>query len=67
MDGRVVLNAKSLLRKMVTVTIPAVAEYQQTGGKPYLIVITGRGSHSQGGVARIRPAAIRYLTSHNFR
>ncbi|XP_017599999.1 PREDICTED: NEDD4-binding protein 2 isoform X4 [Corvus brachyrhynchos] len=28
---------------------------------------TGRGSHSQGGVARIRPAAIRYLTSHNFR
>ncbi|NXD35089.1 N4BP2 protein, partial [Copsychus sechellarum] len=42
-------------------------EHQQTGGKPYLIVITGRGSHSQGGVARIRPAAIRYLTSHNFR
>ncbi|NWS92176.1 N4BP2 protein, partial [Toxostoma redivivum] len=42
-------------------------EYQQTGGKPYLIVITGRGSHSQGGVARIRPAAIRYLTSHSFR
>ncbi|XP_065489544.1 NEDD4-binding protein 2 isoform X2 [Caloenas nicobarica] len=42
-------------------------EHQQTGGKPYLCVITGRGSHSQGGVARIRPAAIRYLTSHNFR
>ncbi|XP_066041736.1 NEDD4-binding protein 2 [Chamaea fasciata] len=42
-------------------------EYQQSGGKPYLSVITGRGSHSQGGVARIRPAAIRYLTSHNFR
>ncbi|NXC36442.1 N4BP2 protein, partial [Campylorhamphus procurvoides] len=42
-------------------------EYQQTGGKPYLTVITGRGNHSQGGVARIRPAAIRYLTTHNFR
>ncbi|XP_065693022.1 NEDD4-binding protein 2 isoform X1 [Patagioenas fasciata] len=42
-------------------------EHQQTGGKPYLYIITGRGSHSQGGVARIRPAAIRYLTSHNFR
>ncbi|NWR15319.1 N4BP2 protein, partial [Emberiza fucata] len=42
-------------------------EYRQSGGKPYLSVITGRGSHSQGGVARIRPAAIRYLTSHNFR
>ncbi|NWX20611.1 N4BP2 protein, partial [Aegotheles bennettii] len=44
-----------------------IEEYQQTGGKPYLCVITGRGSHSQGGVARIRPAAVRYLTSHNFR
>ncbi|XP_065593175.1 NEDD4-binding protein 2 isoform X1 [Cyrtonyx montezumae] len=42
-------------------------EYQLSGGKPYLCVITGRGSHSQGGVARIKPAAIRYLTSHNFR
>ncbi|XP_025893333.1 NEDD4-binding protein 2 isoform X2 [Nothoprocta perdicaria] len=42
-------------------------EHQRTGGKPYLYVITGRGSHSQGGVARIKPAAIRYLTSHNFR
>ncbi|XP_015717872.1 NEDD4-binding protein 2 isoform X2 [Coturnix japonica] len=42
-------------------------EYQQSGGKPYLCVITGRGSHSQGGVARIKPAAIRYLNSHNFR
>ncbi|NXG00943.1 N4BP2 protein, partial [Sakesphorus luctuosus] len=42
-------------------------EHQQAGGKPYLIVITGRGNHSQGGVARIRPAAIRYLTTHSFR
>ncbi|TFK14862.1 NEDD4-binding protein 2 [Platysternon megacephalum] len=42
-------------------------EYKQTGGKPYVCVITGRGNHSQGGVARIKPAAIKYLTSHNFR
>ncbi|NXN95123.1 N4BP2 protein, partial [Rhinopomastus cyanomelas] len=42
-------------------------EYEQAGGKAYLCVITGRGSHSQGGVARLRPAAIRYLTSHSFR
>nr|XP_048704486.1 NEDD4-binding protein 2 isoform X2 [Caretta caretta] len=42
-------------------------EYKQTGGKPYLCVITGRGNHSQGGVARIKPAATKYLTSHNFR
>ncbi|XP_028657793.1 NEDD4-binding protein 2 [Erpetoichthys calabaricus] len=42
-------------------------EYQQCGGKPHLSVITGRGNHSQGGVARIRPAVIDYLTNHSFR
>ncbi|KAM6135754.1 LOW QUALITY PROTEIN: NEDD4-binding protein 2 [Phoenicopterus ruber ruber] len=42
-------------------------EYQQTGGKPYLCVITGRGSHSQGGVARIRPASYQIPHKHNFR
>ncbi|KAI5188331.1 Nedd4-Binding Protein 2 [Manis pentadactyla] len=42
-------------------------EFKQSGGKPYLSVITGRGNHSQGGVARIKPAVIKYLTSHSFR
>ncbi|XP_060680660.1 NEDD4-binding protein 2 isoform X1 [Hemiscyllium ocellatum] len=44
-----------------------IDEYQQKGGKSYLTVITGRGSHSQGGVARIKPAVIDYLKTHNFR
>ncbi|XP_048387390.1 NEDD4-binding protein 2 isoform X2 [Stegostoma tigrinum] len=44
-----------------------IDEYQRKGGKSYLTVITGRGSHSQGGVARIKPAVIDYLKSHNFR
>ncbi|XP_058048604.1 NEDD4-binding protein 2 isoform X2 [Ahaetulla prasina] len=42
-------------------------EYSLTGGIPYLYVITGRGNHSQGGVARIKPAVTKYLTSHKFR
>ncbi|XP_034280701.1 NEDD4-binding protein 2 isoform X6 [Pantherophis guttatus] len=42
-------------------------EYSLAGGIPYLYVITGRGNHSQGGVARIKPAVTKYLTSHKFR
>ncbi|KAM6220876.1 NEDD4-binding protein 2 [Rhynchocyon petersi] len=40
---------------------------QKSNGKPYLSVITGRGNHSQGGVAHIKPAVSNYLTSHGFR
>ncbi|XP_006895479.1 PREDICTED: NEDD4-binding protein 2-like [Elephantulus edwardii] len=40
---------------------------QSNNGKPYLSVITGRGNHSLGGVARIKPAVANYLTSHGFR
>ncbi|XP_033017124.1 NEDD4-binding protein 2 isoform X2 [Lacerta agilis] len=42
-------------------------ECNLAGGKPYLYVITGKGNHSQGGVARIKPAVMKYLTSHKFR
>lgn len=35
--------------------------------RPQLSVITGRGNHSQGGVARIRPAVINYLTNAHYR
>uniref|UniRef100_A0A8C6LSB6 NEDD4 binding protein 2 n=1 Tax=Nothobranchius furzeri TaxID=105023 RepID=A0A8C6LSB6_NOTFU len=35
--------------------------------QPQLSVITGRGNHSQGGVARIRPAVIDYLTNNHYR
>ncbi|KAM6261768.1 NEDD4-binding protein 2 isoform 2-T6 [Porphyrio hochstetteri] len=61
------LHVDEAVNQLSRVLQEKTEEYQQTGGKPYLSVITGRGSHSQGGVARIRPAAIRYLTSHNFR
>ncbi|XP_063777109.1 NEDD4-binding protein 2 isoform X1 [Pseudophryne corroboree] len=42
-------------------------EIKQNGGKTYLLVITGRGNHSQGGVPRIKPAIIDYLTNHDYR
>ncbi|CAJ1052124.1 NEDD4-binding protein 2 isoform X1 [Xyrichtys novacula] len=42
-------------------------EYEQGLCKPQLSIITGRGNHSQGGVARIRPAVIDYLTSKHYR
>uniref|UniRef100_A0A3Q2QF29 NEDD4 binding protein 2 n=1 Tax=Fundulus heteroclitus TaxID=8078 RepID=A0A3Q2QF29_FUNHE len=35
--------------------------------QPQLSVITGRGNHSLGGVARIRPAVIDYLTNKHYR
>ncbi|XP_069833649.1 NEDD4-binding protein 2 isoform X2 [Dendropsophus ebraccatus] len=42
-------------------------EYKQNGGKSHLLVITGRGNHSQGGVPRIKPAVIDFLTNHDYR
>lgn len=32
-----------------------------------LFIITGRGSHSRGGVARIRPAVIRWLKQKGYK
>uniref|UniRef100_A0A3P8TUS1 NEDD4 binding protein 2 n=1 Tax=Amphiprion percula TaxID=161767 RepID=A0A3P8TUS1_AMPPE len=43
------------------------ADFEQGLCRPQLSVITGRGNHSQGGVARIRPAVIDYLTSKQYR
>ncbi|XP_040274887.1 NEDD4-binding protein 2 [Bufo bufo] len=42
-------------------------EFKQNGGKPHLLVITGRGNHSQGGVPRIKPAVVDFLTNHDYR
>ncbi|XP_043829231.1 NEDD4-binding protein 2 isoform X2 [Dromiciops gliroides] len=61
------LHVDEAINHLITVLQQKTEEYKQNGGKPYLSVITGRGNHSQGGVARIKPAVIKYLTSHNFR
>ncbi|KAM7008655.1 NEDD4-binding protein 2 [Tautogolabrus adspersus] len=42
-------------------------ECEQGLCQPQLSIITGRGNHSQGGVARIRPAVIDYLTNKHYR
>lgn len=42
------------------------------GGQPRrgyksISVVTGRGNHSRGGKARIKPAILEYLKKHNYR
>ncbi|KAG8516517.1 NEDD4-binding protein 2 [Galemys pyrenaicus] len=61
------LHVDEAIEHLTTVLQQKTEECKQSGGKPYLSVITGRGNHSQGGVARIKPAVIKYLTSHSFR
>ncbi|XP_062963923.1 NEDD4-binding protein 2 [Cynocephalus volans] len=61
------LHVDEAIEHLMTVLQQKTEEFKQRGGKPYLSVITGRGNHSQGGVARIKPAVIKYLTSHSFR
>ncbi|XP_037685559.1 NEDD4-binding protein 2 isoform X2 [Choloepus didactylus] len=61
------LHVDEAIQHLMTVLQQKTEEFKQSGGKPYLSVITGRGNHSQGGIARIKPAVIKYLTSHNFR
>ncbi|XP_013373553.1 PREDICTED: NEDD4-binding protein 2 isoform X2 [Chinchilla lanigera] len=61
------LHVDEAIKHLMTVLQQKTEELKQNGGKPYLSVITGRGNHSQGGVARIKPAVIKYLTSHSFR
>nr|XP_019607539.1 PREDICTED: NEDD4-binding protein 2 isoform X2 [Rhinolophus sinicus]XP_019607540.1 PREDICTED: NEDD4-binding protein 2 isoform X2 [Rhinolophus sinicus]XP_019607541.1 PREDICTED: NEDD4-binding protein 2 isoform X2 [Rhinolophus sinicus]XP_019607542.1 PREDICTED: NEDD4-binding protein 2 isoform X2 [Rhinolophus sinicus] len=61
------LHVDEAIEHLMAVLQQKTEEFKQDGGKPYLSVITGRGNHSQGGVARIKPAVIKYLTSHSFR
>ncbi|XP_016062130.1 PREDICTED: NEDD4-binding protein 2 isoform X2 [Miniopterus natalensis] len=61
------LHVDEAIEHLMAVLQQKTEEFKQNGGKPYVSVITGRGNHSQGGVARIKPAVIKYLTSHNFR
>uniref|UniRef100_A0A2K5DLY3 Smr domain-containing protein n=1 Tax=Aotus nancymaae TaxID=37293 RepID=A0A2K5DLY3_AOTNA len=61
------LHVEEALDHLMKVLEKKTEEFKQNGGKPYLSVITGRGNHSQGGVARIKPAVIKHLISHSFR
>ena len=35
--------------------------------KQYLIVVTGKGSHSRGGVSKLKPAVTNYLRRNDYR
>uniref|UniRef100_A0A8C6YGI0 NEDD4 binding protein 2 n=1 Tax=Naja naja TaxID=35670 RepID=A0A8C6YGI0_NAJNA len=61
------LHVDEALAHLSRVLQEKTKEHSLAGGIPYLYVITGRGNHSQGGVARIKPAVMKYLTSHKFR
>ncbi|XP_053528329.1 NEDD4-binding protein 2 isoform X2 [Artibeus jamaicensis] len=60
------LHVDEAIEHLMAVLQQKTEEFKHSGGRPYLSVITGRGNHSQGGVARIKPAVINYLTSHSF-
>ncbi|XP_075050912.1 NEDD4-binding protein 2 isoform X2 [Mixophyes fleayi] len=61
------LHVDEAMKHFRKVLLDKTDEFKQTGGKPYLLVITGRGNHSQGGVPRIKPAVTDYLTNHDYR
>ncbi|XP_018591553.2 NEDD4-binding protein 2 isoform X1 [Scleropages formosus] len=61
------LHVDEALYHLAQVLEDKTKECQNSGCRPQLSVITGRGNHSLGGVARIRPAVIDYLKSHSYR
>lgn len=61
------LHVDEALEHLAQVLQDKTTDCEQGLCRPQLSVITGRGNHSQGGVARIRPAVIDYLTNNHYR
>ncbi|XP_029997074.1 NEDD4-binding protein 2 isoform X2 [Sphaeramia orbicularis] len=61
------LHVVEAVQHLAQVLEDKTADCEQGLCRPQLSVITGRGNHSQGGVARIRPAVIDYLTNKHYR
>ncbi|XP_031732214.1 NEDD4-binding protein 2 isoform X3 [Anarrhichthys ocellatus] len=61
------LHVDEALEHLAQVLQDKTTDCEQCLCRPQLSVITGRGNHSQGGVARIRPAVINYLTNKHYR
>ncbi|XP_053197360.1 NEDD4-binding protein 2 isoform X1 [Scomber japonicus] len=61
------LHVDEALEHLAQVLHDKISDCEQGLCRPQLSIITGRGNHSQGGVARIRPAVIDYLTNRNYR
>ncbi|XP_026127192.1 NEDD4-binding protein 2-like [Carassius auratus] len=60
------LHVDEALHHLSQVLADKNLEFSQGLCQPQLSVITGRGNHSQGGVARIRPAVLEYLQKHHY-
>ncbi|KAI3352421.1 hypothetical protein L3Q82_005381 [Scortum barcoo] len=60
------LHVDEALEHLARVLQKKTTDCEQGLCRPQLSVITGRGNHSQGGVARIRPAVIDYLTNKHY-
>ncbi|KAL2098230.1 hypothetical protein ACEWY4_007437 [Coilia grayii] len=60
------LHVNEALENLQRILKEKTTEYKQGLCKAQLSVITGRGNHSQGGQARIRPAVIEYLRSKHY-
>nr|XP_061792435.1 NEDD4-binding protein 2 [Nerophis lumbriciformis] len=61
------LHVNEALEHLRRILQNKTADCEQGLCRPQLSVITGRGNHSQGGVARIRPAVINYLKNTHYR
>ncbi|XP_023274250.1 NEDD4-binding protein 2 [Seriola lalandi dorsalis] len=61
------LHVDEALEHLAQVLQDKTTECEKGLCRPQLSVITGRGNHSQGGVARIRPAVIDYLSNKHYR
>nr|XP_046269555.1 NEDD4-binding protein 2 isoform X2 [Scatophagus argus] len=61
------LHVDEALDYLAQVLQEKISDCEQGLCRPQLSVITGRGNHSQGGVARIRPAVRDYLTNKHYR
>ncbi|XP_077427541.1 NEDD4-binding protein 2 [Vanacampus margaritifer] len=61
------LHVAEALHHLGRILQDKTADCEQGLCGPQLSVITGRGNHSQGGVARIRPAVINYLNNKHYR
>ncbi|XP_031141711.1 NEDD4-binding protein 2 isoform X1 [Sander lucioperca] len=61
------LHVDEALKHLAEVLQDKTTDCEQGLCRPQLSVITGRGNHSQGGVARIRPAVIDYLNTKHYR
>ncbi|XP_072262399.1 NEDD4-binding protein 2 isoform X1 [Pyxicephalus adspersus] len=61
------LHVDEAMKHLRRVLQEKTEDYKQNGGSPHLLVITGRGNRSQGGIPRIKPAVIDYLKNRDYR